>query len=249
VTIVRAVIQRKDVASPGVASPPRRVLGSRSYPPPLRPHCHVARATRTRYMGTAAGSVDVRTAGPCPAKRMSLCLQRGFLTRSPHPVEGRGGRRWPGLQQVGSDFGAAPRRRLPGWWPSIPRWRRGLTCSNASPGRPPTANPGEETSAVPITAVTLHRRLKLKAKLRAFSRGELLVAAQRGSEAQNCGEKPGGVLVADGQSAVAGQPGEGPLDDPAVAAKSSVGLHAATGDARRDGRERSCWRAPVESAA
>src|SRR3954454_13086174 len=66
------------------------------------------------------------------------------------------------------------------------------------------------------------------------SRGELLVAGQRGGQGEECGEQPGRALVADGQPAVAGQPGEGALDDPAMAAQPGAGLDTAAGDARSD---------------
>src|SRR3954470_20034967 len=71
-----------------------------------------------------------------------------FLTRNPHPVEGRGGRRWSGLQRVVSDFGRGPSAQAPGRRPPTLRWHRGLTCSDTSPRRPRTANPGEKTSLV-----------------------------------------------------------------------------------------------------
>ncbi len=72
--------------------------------------------------------------------------QRGFLTRNPHPFEGRSGRRWSGLQRVVSDFGRGPSTQAPGRRHSTLRWHEGLTCSDASPSRPRTANPGEKTS-------------------------------------------------------------------------------------------------------
>src|SRR4051794_37248513 len=55
-----------------------------------------------------------------------------------------------------------------------------------------------------------------------------------GSEGEECGEQPGAALVAEGQPAVAGQPGQGALDDPAVPAQPGRGLDAAAGDPRGD---------------
>jgi len=52
----------------------------------------------------------------------------------------------------------------------------------------------------------------------------------------------GVAVVADGEAAVAVEPGEGAFDDPAVAAESGAVLGLATGDERFDG-------APAEFAA
>src|SRR5512135_1239924 len=67
--------------------------------------------------------------------------------------------------------------------------------------------------------------------LELVSSGELLVAGHRGSKGEECGEQPSGAFVADGQPVVAGQPGEGPFDDPAVPAQPGAGFDAAGGDA------------------
>ena len=62
------------------------------------------------------------------------------------PVEGCDRRRWPGLQRVVRDFQRGPSEQAPAK-PHSPLGRlTPLTCRDASPARPWTANPGEKTS-------------------------------------------------------------------------------------------------------
>jgi hypothetical protein len=86
------------------------------------------------------------------------------------------------------------------------------------------------SSKQPLIAIPFEH----KGQLELVSRGELLVAGQRCGQGEKGGEQPGGTLIARGQSAVAGQPGDGALDDPAVSAELLAGLHTAAGDARGD---------------
>ena len=62
-----------------------------------------------------------------------------------------------------------------------------------------------------------------------------LFAADEGAGKRGEGEvEVGTPLVAYGEAAEAGEPGQGALDDPAVATKALAGLDAASGDARLD---------------
>src|SRR3954467_10273541 len=69
-------------------------------------------------------------------------------------------------------------------------------------------------------------------RLELVSRGQLLVAGERCGQGQECAEQLGGALIAQGQPTVASQPGQRPLDDPAVPAEPLAGLHPATGNPR-----------------
>jgi len=60
------------------------------------------------------------------------------------------------------------------------------------------------------------------------------VAGDRGGELEECEEVVGVAFVADGQSAVAGKPGDGAFDLPAVAAESRRILDVTAGNARHD---------------
>jgi hypothetical protein len=73
-----------------------------------------------------------------------------------------------------------------------------------------------------------------KGYLERVSCGEFLVAGDRRGEGEECGEQVGVAFVADGEAAVAGEPGDGAFDLPAVSAEALVGVDAAAGDARGD---------------
>src|SRR3954454_19086760 len=73
-------------------------------------------------------------------------VQRGFLTRNPHPVEGCGRRRWPGLQRVVRDFERGSSEQAPARRHSTLRLLMALTCRDVYPAPPWPANPGEKTS-------------------------------------------------------------------------------------------------------
>jgi hypothetical protein len=63
---------------------------------------------------------------------------------------------------------------------------------------------------------------------------EDLVAGDRGGELEECEEVVAVAFVADVQSAVAGEPGDGAFDFPAASAESCRIIDAAAGDARHD---------------
>src|SRR4051812_4539836 len=70
--------------------------------------------------------------------------------------------------------------------------------------------------------------------LELVSRGQPLVAGERGSQSQECAEQLRGALVAQGQPAVAAQPGQRALDHPTVPAQLLAALHSAAGNPRSD---------------
>ena len=70
--------------------------------------------------------------------------------------------------------------------------------------------------------------------LERVSRGEFLPADERGGEAEESAVEARFAFVADGQAPVAGEPGDGALDLPAVASQPFAGVDAAAGDARDD---------------
>src|SRR3954447_3649429 len=63
--------------------------------------------------------------------------------------------------------------------------------------------------------------------LELVSRAQFLGAGKRRGEGEKSGKQPGAALIAEGQPAVAGQPGQRAFDDPVVAAQPSAGVHAA----------------------
>src|SRR5688500_12432431 len=78
------------------------------------------------------------------------------------------------------------------------------------------------------------RPIRPRATVDRGSGGQSLVAGERRGEGEECGEQPGAALVAAGEPAVAGQPGQRAFDDPAVPAELLAGLDAAAGDPGRD---------------
>lgn len=60
------------------------------------------------------------------------------------------------------------------------------------------------------------------------------MAGQGGGEGHECAVQAGVAFVPDGQPAVAGEPGDGPFDDPPVPAEPVRGLDAAAGDTGPD---------------
>src|SRR5512143_4301888 len=97
--------------------------------------------------------------------------------------------------------------------------------------RPPAPYPPQPPGWPPTPRRSWKRA---KAELERVSCGELLVAGQGGRQGEERAEQPGGALIAQGQPPVAGQPGEGAFDDPAVPAQPGAGLHPTAGDARGD---------------
>src|SRR4051812_45924589 len=63
---------------------------------------------------------------------------------------------------------------------------------------------------------------------------QVVEADERAGEVEEGLVDVGPALVADGEPAVAGEPGQGPLNDPAVATEPLAGVDAASGDPRDD---------------
>jgi hypothetical protein len=74
------------------------------------------------------------------------------------PVEGCDRRRWPGLQRVVRDLQRGPSEQAPAKRHSALGRLTALTCRDAFPARPWTANPGEKTSMCRLTATRRMQR-------------------------------------------------------------------------------------------
>ncbi len=86
----------------------------------------------------------------------------------------------------------------------------------------------------PIIVEGLISQLRSGGTLENVSFGEFLEAGQRCGELEESSEVLAVALVADGQSAVAGEPGQGAFDLPPVTAEALAAVDAAAGDPRND---------------